>query len=335
MRPEANEILEQMLRQYCAEAGEPLKSVCLHALMGGGRTRARLLLRASEREDRMAFQAACALEMMHAATLLQDDIFDHSAQRRGRRAAYLQFGEAQAVLASDWLLLRSLEVAAEVAPLFFQQMACAARTMAATVAKELKAPAVRGFSSASAYVAEICQGKTAALFAVSLYAAALLHPKAGVAHAHTWAAVGNRIGCTYQLLDDCMDVYAPAGALDKSAGVDLAQGRLTLPLVMALEALESAGERVSIDRLREASLTTAEMERVRQAAADDTIRAHLRDELQGEMQDIESSAWLALVPCGAIATALHDMKAKVTLCFGASERDIVLPPEYSRQIHAV
>lgn len=335
MRPEPSKILEQMLRHYCAEAGEQLQPVCVHALTGGGRTRATLLLRASERDDRVAFQAACALEMMHAATLLQDDIFDRSAQRRGRRAAYLAFGEAQAVLASDWLLLRSLEVAAEVDMIFFQQLACAARTMAAAVAKELNPPALRSFSAASAYIAEICKGKTATLFAVSLHAAALLHTKAGMVRAQDWAAVGSRMGCTYQLLDDCLDVYAPADVLDKSSGIDLQQGRLTLPIALALEALQAAGEHVSLDRFREASLTAKELEMLSCAAGDPSVRAHLDDELRVQIRDIESAAWLATVPSTAIASALVDMRAKVSLCFGNCEREAVMVAGGLQQAHAV
>lgn len=324
MKPSTSKSLEQMLRGYCAEAGEQLQPVCAHALAGGSRSRANLLLRASEREDRMAVQAACALEMMHAATLLQDDIFDRSAQRRGRRAAYLEFGEAQAILASDWLLFRSLEAAAEVDPIFFQQLACAARTMAATVAKELKPPALGEFSTARSYIAEICQGKTATLFAVSLHAAALLQPNAGVVQAHAWARVGNLIGCAYQLLDDCLDVYAPPSTMNKSTRVDLQQGRLTLPLVMALQLLQAEGHAVSIDDFRGATLTGKELALVEQATAEDSLRAGLQTQLRDEMQEIESSAWQAAIPSVAIASALTDMETKAILCFGTSEGEAVV-----------
>lgn len=314
--------LEENLQRHCAEAGQ-LEPICLHALTGGSRTRANLLLRASEREGNSALQAACALEMMHAATLLQDDIFDRSAQRRGRRAAYLEFGEAHAVLASDWLLLRSLELAGEVHPVFFQQLSCAARTMAATVAKELKPPALHGLSGASAYIAEICQGKTAALFAVSLHAAALLHANAGPSQAPHWAAVGNRIGCTYQLLDDCLDVYAPAGTLEKTTGVDVQQGRLTLPLLRALQALEAAGQPVSLHRFRNGVLSSEEREGVRRATADAAIRARLEDQLRNEIQVIADTACQASIPCVAVHFAVNDMEAKIALCFGEREKDAV------------
>ena len=317
-----DETLEAMLRSYCTEAAGQLQAVCVHALAGGSRTRANLLLRASGRKDRLPVQAACALEMMHAATLLQDDIFDRSAERRGRRAAYLQFGEAQAVLASDWLLLRSLEIAAEVHPSFFQQLACAARNMAATVAKELDPPSLSESSAARLYIEEICQGKTASLFAVALHGAALLHPEADRVHALSWAAIGNRIGCTYQLLDDCLDVYAPAGALNKSTGIDLQQGRLTLPLLTALQALQSAGQGISIDRFRKATLTGTEMKLVERAIADEAVRAHLEEEVRSQIPAIRESARTAAVPSRAISAALNDMEAKIALCFGVSVKNM-------------
>lgn len=319
----SGQTLESMLQRYCAQAGSQLQAVCSHALSGGGRTRAKLLLQASEREDRISVQAACALEMMHAATLLQDDIFDRSSERRGRRAAYLQFGEAQAVLASDWLLLRSLEIAMEVHPIFFQQLACAARNMAATVARELAPPFVSGSAAARLYIEEICQGKTASLFALALHGGALLHADLDPAQALGWAAVGNRIGCTYQFLDDCLDVYAPADAVHKSTGVDLQQGRLTLPLLTALEALQSAKRFISIERFRSASLTRAELETVKCAIAEESTKACLQEEVRRQMQNVEENARTAGVPCEAITAALSDMETKVALCFGERTRCLV------------
>lgn len=315
-----SETLEAMLRRYCTEAAGQLQAVCLHALAGGSRTRANLLLAAAGRRDGLPIQAACALEMMHAATLLQDDIFDRSTERRGRRAAYLQFGEAQAVLASDWLLLRSLEVAAEVHPLFFQQLACAARNMAATVAKELDPPMVSGTSAAYLYIEEICQGKTASLFAVALHGAALLHPQIDRAHAPGWAAVGNRIGCTYQLLDDCLDVYAPEGTLNKSTGIDVQQGRLTLPLLTALQALQSAGQGISIDRFLKARLIAKEMALLERAIAEEAVRDCLEAEVRRQVRAIEEEARSVAIPCEPISAALNDMEAKIACCFGVSAK---------------
>lgn len=309
--------LEAVLQRHCAEAGQ-LHVVCLHALAGGSRTRANLLLRASERDDARSVQAASAMEMMHAATLLQDDIFDHSAERRGCRAAYLQFGEAQAVLASDWLLLRSLEVAAEIHPLFLQQLVCAARNMAATVARELQPPPLSGCSAARAYIQEICQGKTASLFAVALYGAALLQREPDPAHAPEWAAIGTRIGCTYQLLDDCLDVYAPAGILNKSTGVDLPQGRLTLPLLTALQSLHSEERSISIDRFQQGRLTATEMAVLERAVEDATVRACMEEEVSGQIRAVEESARATAIPSEAVTAARNDMEAKAALCFGRS-----------------
>lgn len=307
--------LEAMLRRYCKEAGQ-LHAVCLHGLAGGSRTRANLLIGASERDDGPALQAASALEMMHAATLLQDDIFDRSTERRGRTAAYLQFGEAQAVLASDWLLLRSLELAAEVHPLFFRQLACAARNMAATVAKELDPPFLSECSAARSYIEAICQGKTASLFAAALSGAALLHPESGQAHVPGWAAVGNRIGCTYQLLDDCLDVYAPEGTLNKSMGLDLQQGRLTLPILTALQVVQSTGWSISIDQFRKARLTATEVAAVDRAIQASTVRDCLEEEARRQIQDVQQSAQASAVPCGATSAVLQDLEAKVVQCFG-------------------
>lgn len=327
--------LEAALQHYCNQAGPQLRAVCLHALAGGGRTRANLLLRATEPGNRLAVQAACALEMMHAATLLQDDIFDRSAERRGRRAAYLKFSEAQAVLASDWLLLRALELAADVHPSFFQQLACAARSMAAAVAKELKPPILHGFPEAHVYVEEICQGKTASLFAVALYGAALLNANFGWAHAAGWAAVGSRLGCAYQLVDDCLDVYAPEGTLNKSTGVDLRQGRLTLPILKALQALESAGPGISIDRFRRAGLTATEMANLERTIADQDVRTCLEREVNERLTKLEESARTAAIPWRSINSAVQDMEAKAALCFSGEAQQLASELEQFHPVFAL
>lgn len=327
-----NEALEQALERLCAEAGGPLGEVCQHALAGGGRMRAALLLRASGRTDPQAIAAAAALELMHAATLLQDDIFDRSAERRGRRAAYLQFGEAQAVLASDWLLLRSLELAADLDAAYFQQLSRAARTMAATVAAELDPPPLSGLRAAGSYIEQICQGKTASLFAVAFFGAALLHPGFGRAHAAAWAETGRHIGLTYQLLDDCLDVYAPAGTLNKSSGVDLERGRLTLPLLTAFSSLQAAGQHFDTERFRKGSLSEEQFALARAAVMNPSVRSCLQVHVATEMRAVEQSARRAAVPDEAVAAALADMQLKVRLCFGMGASAEQNQPE---QVHAV
>ncbi len=108
----------------------PMREVCRYATQGGRRVRAALLLGAAQHSRQSAVQAATALELIHAATLLQDDIFDSGCMRRGRPTAHLQFGKAITILASDWLLIRSLEVAVDIHPRFFRVLAQAGTAMA-------------------------------------------------------------------------------------------------------------------------------------------------------------------------------------------------------------
>ncbi len=254
MTPEVllSAIEAEIQRQTATLSGDMLE-VCRYAMQGGQRSRAALLLGAAQGRGIRELRAATALEMLHAATLLQDDIFDSGQVRRGQTAAHLRYGRAKTILASDWLLIRALELAAETDPSFFCSLAHAGKAMAQAEALELHPPQSHSLAEAKEQEMEVSEGKTALLFGSALCGAAVLRGLP-VAERRVWEDVGLRMGMTYQFVDDCTDLYSTESEARKDVGTDLPAGRLTLPVLFALEALAKQGFAFAPEGLRHTPL---------------------------------------------------------------------------------
>jgi geranylgeranyl pyrophosphate synthase len=178
-------------------------------------------------------RAACAVELIHAATLVHDDVLDASDLRRGRPTVYATGGRLLATATGDLLFSRAFSELAgggDVEPV--RILALAARGLAAgellqrSDAWNLQVPVERYF--------ERCGLKTAELFRAACQMGAL----AGGLGAEAVAALGRfgeSIGLAFQLFDDVLDVTGPPERTGKPRGADLCDGTVTLPLILALE----------------------------------------------------------------------------------------------------
>ncbi len=307
--------LEAELEKQCAGLAGPMFEVCRYAVQGGRRIRAALLLSAAPPGDpQRALEAAAALEIMHAATLLQDDIFDDGHVRRGRSTAHLRFGKALTILASDWLLIRSLELAASIDPVFFQRLAQAGTAMAQAVACELNSPVPRSLDHAQQLVAAIAREKTATLFGVCLCGAAILHGFSPSQCAR-WQQIGIDLGITYQLIDDCVDLYSDESTAGKSTGCDVIAGRLTLPVLLAVDALRMQHLVLSPERLQAGRLTPLEASLLQTALHSTEIKTHLHQLVRQKLCGHRHEALNAGLGPTVVDMLLPDFEAKLTVCF--------------------
>ncbi len=176
---------------------------------------------------------AQAAELVHAATLLHDDVLDDGRIRRGLPAARVLWGNAASVLGGDFLLVRALELtaAAGVDGALTELLLAIARM----IDGEALQLAHRGRADldAAGYLA-VVDGKTASLFAWCGRAGARL---AGAPEPHIDAlgAYGLHLGRAFQIVDDVLDVEGDPQALGKSVLCDLREGKLTLPILYALD----------------------------------------------------------------------------------------------------
>lgn len=228
-----------------AQRGDLAAAMRHIAFAGGKRFRPALVLLACEHcggARAAALPAAAAIELVHAYSLVHDDLpcMDDALQRRGRPCAHVVWGEALGVLAGDALQALAFEVLAVHTP-----AACPVGAMTAALAQaagwagmvggQADDLAAEGRPPEVDRVRRIHAGKTAAMISVSLRLGALAAGAPGPRTAEL-AAAGHELGLAFQIVDDLLDLGGNAAELGKAAGADAARGKMTWPSAVGVEA---------------------------------------------------------------------------------------------------
>jgi octaprenyl-diphosphate synthase len=202
---------------------------------GGKRLRPALLLlvaRACGYRGTHHHTLAAVVEMIHTSTLLHDDVVDESSQRRGRPTANTEFGNAASVLVGDFLYSRSFQMMVSVDSMrVLQILADATNVIAAGEVQQLVNTGDVNLDE-QAYV-EVIRRKTAKLFEAASRLGALL-ARVDEARETAFARYGTHLGTAFQIMDDLLDYTGDAAAIGKNLGDDLAEGKMTLPLIRAM-----------------------------------------------------------------------------------------------------
>jgi geranylgeranyl pyrophosphate synthase len=234
--PRAIELLvavEERIQTVTAEAGVPINAFAVQAAGAGGkRLRPLLAILAAgpEPEDGDAVvRAATAVELVHAATLVHDDIIDRSDTRRGAPTVVASGGRTAAVAVGDWLFAAAFGVLVETGP---EDVALLAQAGSDLARGELlqRADSWNLHVTRERY-AERCRLKTARLF----QAAAVLGSRSGGLDPKGADAFAAGVGVAFQMLDDVLDVTGPVERTGKPRGTDLLDGTVNLPLIEAQE----------------------------------------------------------------------------------------------------
>ncbi|GAA3839166.1 polyprenyl synthetase family protein [[Pseudomonas] carboxydohydrogena] len=174
---------------------------------------------------------AAAVEFMHTATLLHDDVVDESELRRGKLSARMLWGNEASVLVGDFLLGQAFRMMVEVGSLrALDILSSAAATIAEGEVMQLAA-AKNTATTEDEYLAVI-RGKTAELFAAASEVGPVIanRPKAEQTASRSF---GMNLGIAFQLIDDVLDYGGKAAKLGKNVGDDFREGKITLPVVLA------------------------------------------------------------------------------------------------------
>src|SRR5208282_170374 len=174
---------------------------------------------------------AAAVEFMHTATLLHDDVVDQSDMRRGKLAARMLWGNEASVLVGDFLLGQAFKMMVEVGSLrALEILSSAAAVIAEGEVMQLSA-AKNTATTEDEYLAVI-RAKTAELFAAACEVGPVIagRPKAEQAACRSF---GMNLGIAFQLVDDALDYGGTAQKLGKNVGDDFREGKITLPVVLA------------------------------------------------------------------------------------------------------
>ncbi len=213
---------------------------------GGKRLRPMLTIAASMlfgRTNGSEINFAAAVEFMHNATLLHDDVVDESNMRRGRAAARMIWGNQASVLVGDFLLGQAFMMMVDTGNVEALRVISKAATIIAE-GEVLQLAKARDLGATASDYDEVIGAKTATLFEAATEVGAM----AGGADAAGRRALrdyGRELGFAFQLVDDVLDYRGEAGTLGKNTGDDLREGKMTLPVILALQQA-TAGERETL-----------------------------------------------------------------------------------------
>lgn len=207
---------------------------------GGKRLRPTLLILAAKacgEVNKHHINAAAIIEFIHTATLLHDDVIDMSALRRGRDTANTLWGDQAAVLVGDFLYSRAFQMMVKIGDMRVMQiLADATNTIAEGEVLQLMNCNTITVTVESCF--EVIKRKTAKLFQAAGELGALLGDATNIKQ-QAMADYGMHLGIAFQLIDDVLDYSANEDDLGKRIGDDIAEGKVTLPLVYALEECSS------------------------------------------------------------------------------------------------
>ncbi|GGX63875.1 polyprenyl synthetase [Litorimonas cladophorae] len=203
---------------------------------GGKRLRPLLTVTAAQLcnyEGDAHHKLAAAVEFIHSATLLHDDVVDESALRRGKKPANLIWGNSASILVGDFLFARAFNLMVETGSMeALGILSNASSVIAEGEVQQLAA--LRNLAMTEADYMRVIEAKTAALFAAATEVAPVIAQRP-VAERDALREYGLKLGLAFQLVDDALDYGGMASALGKSVGDDFREGKMTLPVIRSLQ----------------------------------------------------------------------------------------------------
>lgn len=212
-----------------------------HLVSAGGKRLRPLLTVACARlcgyEGHNHHKLAAAVEFIHSATLLHDDVVDESALRRGKKPANLIWGNSASILVGDFLFARAFNLMVETDSLeALGILSTASSVIAEGEVQQLAS--LRDIDMTEKTYLEVIGAKTAALFAAATHVAPVIanRPKAEKVALRDY---GQKLGLAFQLVDDALDYGGLESALGKSVGDDFREGKVTLPVIRAYQTADA------------------------------------------------------------------------------------------------
>ena len=294
--------VDRVLRESLRSDVALIREVANYIIAGGGkRLRPALLLlvaRACGYTGRDHHVLAAAIEMIHTATLLHDDVVDESQLRRGNATANAQFGNPASVLVGDFLYSRTFQLMVGVDRMRVLAIIADATNLIAEGEVLQLIHTGDAALDERAYFAVI-ERKTAKLFEAAGRLGAVLGDASGECE-DALARYGRHLGLAFQIMDDVLDYSGEAAEIGKNLGDDLAEGKMTLPLIRAL----AVGTPAEADVIRHAiaggGLT--DFAPVMTSLERTGALAYARERAQAEAE--AAATCLAVLPASAAASSL-------------------------------
>ena len=220
---------------------------------GGKRIRPLLLLicaKATEYDGDYHYSMAVVIELIHTATLLHDDVVDQSATRRGQETANELWGNAPSVLVGDFLYSRAFEIMVEPNSMEIMRILSKA-TNQISEGEVLQLLNIKNANVTQAEYFKVIERKTACLFKAACQIAGILS-SADQKVINAMGSFGMHLGNAFQIIDDTLDYESDSNIIGKEIGDDLSEGKVTLPMIYALEKTKKVENKILKDAIKNA-----------------------------------------------------------------------------------
>jgi octaprenyl-diphosphate synthase len=292
--------VDGVIRTRLASAVPLVSQVAEHIVAGGGKRLRPLIVLLSAHAaaggrplGARHLEAAGFIEFIHTATLLHDDVVDHSDLRRGRETANALFGNEASVLVGDFVYSRAFQMMATLGDARVMEIMANATNVIAE-GEVLQLMNAQDPETTEQRYLDVIYRKTAQLFEAGAQVAAVL--AGGSAETQrALAAYGKHLGTAFQLIDDVLDYRSDPASRGKNLGEDLAEGKMTLPLIHALR-----------------RSTGPDRELIRNAVLHAGERAQREDDLARILACIEASDSIGYTrerALGESLAAIHELEA--------------------------
>ncbi|MBZ6378871.1 farnesyltranstransferase [Pacificimonas flava] len=242
--PALNSVNEIILARMQSDVSV-IPALAGHLISGGGKRLRPMLTLASARlldyEGTRHHKLSAAVEFIHTATLLHDDVVDGSEQRRGKKAANLIWGNQATVLVGDFLFSRAFELMVEDGSLKVLKILSGASAVIAQGEVDQLQTQRRIDTTEERYL-QVITAKTAVLFAAACQIAGVVSERGEEVEAKL-ESFGRNLGIAFQLVDDAIDYAGNEAEMGKDAGDDFREGKLTLPVILAYKRGDAAAKR--------------------------------------------------------------------------------------------
>ena len=218
---------------------------------GGKRIRPLLLLlcaRANDYDGDYHYSMAVVIELIHTATLLHDDVVDQSTTRRGQETANELWGNAPSVLVGDFLYSRAFEIMVEPNSMEIMKILSKA-TNQISEGEVLQLLNIKNANVTQKEYYRVIERKTACLFKAACQIAGILS-NSNQKVIEAMGKFGMHLGNAFQIIDDTLDYESDSNIIGKEVGDDLSEGKVTLPMIYALEKTTKSDNKILTDAIQ-------------------------------------------------------------------------------------
>ena len=220
---------------------------------GGKRIRPLLLLlcaRATDYDGDYHYSMAVVIELIHTATLLHDDVVDQSTTRRGQETANELWGNEPSVLVGDFLYSRAFEIMVEPNSMEIMKILSKA-TNQISEGEVLQLLNIKNANVTQKEYYRVIERKTACLFKAACQIAGILS-NSNQKVIEAMGKFGMHLGNAFQIIDDTLDYESDSNIIGKEVGDDLSEGKVTLPMIYALEKTTKSDKKILTDAIQNA-----------------------------------------------------------------------------------